>query len=124
MAQVLEPFEVVLDPCSGISTIHFEAGAYKNSIGLGSDVVLNHLTIALAVGALKQAAFKGSPARLLLAAWDAMHLWIWTSSVDALVLDLAFGQNCFLVNALNQLLPLIFSNVPASWYPAKDTSSC
>jgi hypothetical protein len=108
MAQV-EPFEVVLDPCAGIGTIPLEADAYRKScIGLGGDVVLNHPTIASAAGALEQAARKGPPASSLLAAWDAAHLPIRTSSVDAVVSDLPFGQKCLSANALNQLLPLIF----------------
>jgi hypothetical protein len=108
MAQV-EPFEVVLDPCAGIGTIPLEADAYRKScIGLGGDVVLNHPTIASAAGALEQAARKGPPASSLLAAWDAAHLPIRTSSVDAVVSDLPFGQKCLSANALSQLLPLIF----------------
>jgi hypothetical protein len=108
MAQV-EPFEVVLDPCAGIGTIPVEADAYRKScIGLGGDSVLNHPTIASAAGALEQAAHKGPLASSLLTAWDAAHVPIRTSSVDAVVLDLPFKQKYISENALNQLLPLIF----------------
>jgi hypothetical protein len=48
-------------------------------------VVLNHPTIASAAGALKQANRKDPPASSVVAAWDAAHLPIQTSSVDAVV---------------------------------------
>jgi hypothetical protein len=110
----VERHEVVLDPCAGIGTIPVTADQYYHprntpAIGLGGDIVLNHPTIASAAGVFEQkAATTKNPASSLLAAWDAAHLPVRSSSVDAIVSDLPFGQQCLSTSALNQLLPLIF----------------
>ena len=43
-----------------------------------------------------------------MAAWDAAQLPIRTATIDAIVSDLPFGQQCLSAKAVNQLVPLIF----------------
>lgn len=106
----IQPFETVLDPCAGIGTIPIEADVFFNrSIGLGGDVVLHHPIIASAASSMEQLARK-KPRLVssLVASWDAAHLPVRSSSIDACVSDLPFGKQCLSTSALRQLLPLLF----------------
>ena len=100
-------------------------------IGLGGDIVLNHPIMASAASALEEqqqpqcrlksrkatqsttggsnsGSSSGSSSSSLLAAWDAAQLPIRTATIDAIVSDLPFGQQCLSAKAVNQLVPLIF----------------
>jgi SAM-dependent methyltransferase len=115
--------DVVLDPCAGIGTIPLEADEYyfsssmfpppSRAIGLGGDLVLDHPQIASAANGLASAnsTHSSSKTACYMAAWDAAYLPIRTASVDVIVSDLPFGQQCLSAKALSDLLPLIVSEM-------------
>jgi SAM-dependent methyltransferase len=97
----LKPGDIVLDPFVGIGTIAMEADLYSSTvIGIGGDLVLNDPTFTRMA--------RGVGADGILSAWDASCMPIRAESVDAIVSDLPFGQNCLSVNTLHQLMPLVF----------------
>jgi len=128
----LQPYDVVLDPCAGIGTIPVEAEQYqacfetstagrigpsekkKQYLAIGGDLVLNNPKYTRIAGIMEHAngytvgSGNSNRSSSLLVAWDAAQLPMRTSCVDVAVSDLPFGQQCLSVNALNQLLPLIF----------------
>jgi tRNA G10 N-methylase Trm11 len=119
----IQPGDVVLDPCAGIGTIPLEADEYyfssssfpppSRAIGLGGDLVLDHPRIASAANGLASAnsTQPSSKTACYMAAWDAAYLPIRTASVDVIVSDLPFGQQCLSAKALSDLLPLIVSEM-------------
>jgi hypothetical protein len=120
--------DVILDPCAGIGTIPIEADQYfvpggvlpdlngkpvqrpssTSFVGLGGDLVLNNPSFMNAASALEWGGDNTNHNSSLLVAWDAAHLPIRSCSIDAIVSDLPFGQQCLSSNSLNRLLPLLF----------------
>jgi tRNA G10 N-methylase Trm11 len=117
----IQPGDVILDPCAGIGTIPLEADEYyfsssipppSRAIGLGGDLVLDHPQIVSAANGLASAnSTQSSKSACCMAAWDAAYLPIRTASVDVIVSDLPFGQQCLSAKALSDLLPLIVSEM-------------
>ncbi|KAG7347765.1 putative RNA methylase [Nitzschia inconspicua] len=109
----LEEYDIVLDPCAGVGTIPLEADQYfrwKKCVGLGGDLALNNPDLTRVARLLQS--------NNILAVWDASFLPIRTASVDVIVSDLPFGQQCLSQSALNQLLPLLFSECARALVPA------
>ncbi len=122
----LQKYDIVLDPCAGVGTIPVESEQYhkrsefthpqglnesKHFISIGGDLVLNNPKYTQVAGLLENFYGRkndGLKSSSLLVAWDATHLPMRTSSVDVVVSDLPFGQQCLSVAALQQLLPLVF----------------
>ena len=121
----LKKYDFVLDPCAGIGTIPVEVEQFhkqnqnnsRQFISIGGDLILNNPKYTEVAGMMqslsrRQNGVNGVVSTLksssLLVAWDAAHLPVRTSSVDVIVSDLPFGQQCLSMTALNQLLPLIF----------------
>ena len=122
----LQKYDIVLDPCAGVGTIPVEAEQYhkrsefthpqglnesKHFISIGGDLVLNNPKYTQVAGLIENFNRRkndGLKSSSLLVAWDATHLPMRTSSVDVVVSDLPFGQQCLSVAALQQLLPLVF----------------
>ena len=55
----------------------------------------------------------------LLVAWDATMLPVRASSIDCVISDLPFGQQCLSLSSLNQILPLIFSECARVLQPGR-----
>ena len=127
----LQKYDIVLDPCAGVGTIPVEAEQFymlfdashpqarkggKQFLSIGGDLILNNPKYTEVAGVLENFSLRktvienneGLKSSSLLVAWDAAHLPMRTSSVDVVVSDLPFGQQCLSVTALNQLLPLVF----------------
>ena len=128
----LQECDMVLDPCAGVGTIPVEAECFcrridgwrsrgqnhdKPYLSIGGDLILNNPKYTTVAGVMEtksrgKTVVDGTTEHLksssLLVAWDAAHLPVRTSSVDVVVSDLPFGQQCLSVTALNQLLPLVF----------------
>ena len=128
----LQKYDIVLDPCAGVGTIPVEVEQYhkhfdpscaqgqnesKQFLSIGGDLILNNQKYTEVAGVMenlrrRKTTIKSTTHDLksssLLVAWDATHLPMRTSSVDVVVSDLPFGQQCLSVTALNQLLPLVF----------------
>lgn len=108
----LQDYDVILDPCAGVGTIPLEVDQHfvsKKCVGLGGDLALNNPDLTKVATLLKTTS--------LMAVWDASFLPIRTSSVDVIVSDLPFGQQCLSQNELNQLLPLVFSECARVLHP-------
>lgn len=120
----LRPGDVLLDPCAGIGTIPMETLFHKEPVvALGGDLILTEEgvgSLATNYGKLAQATRQkqqsiGSPpsnaasSAVNLLAWDASTLPIRSATVDAIISDLPFGQQCLSANKLENLLPLIIS---------------
>lgn len=97
LAQI-QPGDVVLDPCAGIGTIPL----YTRGVGIGGDVSLTNPELAEIATTYQKAHTK--PGRLL--AWDATWLPIRSQSIDVVVSDLPFGQQCMSSGKLQTFLPL------------------
>ncbi len=128
----LQKYDVVLDPCAGIGTIPVEAEQYhkrfeftqgqsldkcKHFISIGGDLILNNSNYTEVSGMMEgfirrknndESCKDRLTSSSLLVAWDAAHLPMRTGSVDAVVSDLPFGQQCLSASAVSQLLPLVF----------------
>ena len=127
----LQKYDIVVDPCAGVGTIPVEAEWYHKILGsphphelgesnqvlsIGGDLILNNPKYTKVAGVMENYCRrntttdinKGLQCSSLMVAWDAAHLPMRTSSVDVVVSDLPFGQQCLSASALSQLLPLIF----------------
>jgi hypothetical protein len=128
----LQKYDIVLDPCAGIGTIPVEAEQYhkhfdssfpqgqnesKQFLSIGGDLILNNPKYTEVAGVMENFSRRKPTidntthdlkSSSLLVAWDATHLPMRTNSVDVVVSDLPFGQQCLSATALNQLLPLVF----------------
>lgn len=112
----LRPGDVLLDPCAGIGTIPLEVP--NGVIGLGGDLILSDDTIRpLAVDYSKRMKEHNASCKADLLAWDAALLPLRTSSVDVIVSDLPFGQQCLSSAKLDTLLPLILGELGRALRP-------
>lgn len=121
----LQVGDVLLDPCAGVGTIPLES---RGAMALGGDLQLSaedpiaglanqYRRYSLQLQQQQQQAPWGHSNTPLsrsqrnnyadLMAWDACCLPIRSSSVDAIVSDLPFGQQCLSTNQLHGLLPLL-----------------
>jgi hypothetical protein len=117
--------EVVLDPCAGIGTIPMEASFLPVSVvAIGGDLALadaevNEVAVeytrkGIRVCPCHRATEKSSVVQRLppnLIVWDAASLPLRSQSVDAVVSDLPFGQQCLSSTKLDGLIPLIISEM-------------
>mmetsp|Transcript_28455 Transcript_28455/g.43012 ORF Transcript_28455/g.43012 Transcript_28455/m.43012 type:complete len:511 (-) Transcript_28455:1089-2621(-) len=107
----IQPGDLVLDPCAGIGTIPFCVGG--NGVGLGGDICLEpestnvHPKVALEY--IKR--FGPQNRNTNICAWDAGSLPIRTASIDVIVSDLPFGQQCLSSQQLATVLPLWFNEL-------------
>jgi Putative RNA methylase family UPF0020 len=123
----LQEGDIVVDPCSGIGTIPIEAHIRSNTIfGIGGDLVMTDPTLSslsrnYSLKASKRrnsdefikkkdAGCPGGKAAELVA-WDAISLPIRSQTVDVVVSDLPFGQQCMSASRLDAFLPLILAEM-------------
>jgi hypothetical protein len=107
--------EIVLDPCVGIGTIPFCVESGGNGVGLGGDLCLADNDDEPAGEPQKEAALlysqklgRGTSASNL-CVWDAGALPIRDASIDVIVSDLPFGQQCLSSGRLHKFLPIWLS---------------
>ena len=107
----IQAADVVLDPCGGVGTIPLEADSYfgGKAVGIGGDLILTEPRLVEATNCMATIA---TSARLHKTnshamAWDALQLPIRSGSVDVIVSDLPFGQQCLSAHGLNMMLPLL-----------------
>lgn len=106
----LSPGDIVLDPCAGIGTIPLEVPT--GVIALGGDLILSDSACRpLAAEYSKRMKQHKISCIADLLAWDAARLPLRTSSVDAILSDLPFGQQCLSSAKLDMLLPLILGEL-------------
>lgn len=98
--------DMVLDPCVGIGTIPYCVESSSGGVGLGGDLCLaNDEPQTDAALVYSQKLGRGKSVSNL-CAWDAGALPIRDASIDVIVSDLPFGQQCLSSGRLHRLLPL------------------
>ena len=110
----LQVGDVVLDPCAGIGSIPLES---ERVLALGGDVALvpeqlasvasKYSRLVRALGRSRGESVAVAKNYSGLMAWDATYLPIRSSSVDAIVSDLPFGQHCLSAKQVMVLMPLL-----------------
>lgn len=113
----LEPGDVVLDPCSGVGTIPMETMFHKTQgvLSLGGDLVLTPDGLgpiaAMYFREAQTAKPHSSRSCVDQTAWDTTGLPLRDGCVDVVVSDLPFGKQCLSRSKLDQILPLMFSEM-------------
>jgi hypothetical protein len=109
--------EIVLDPCVGIGTIPFCVESSGGGIGLGGDLCLandnddepNSGEPQKGAALLYSEKLGRGTSVSNLCAWDAGALPIRDASIDVIVSDLPFGQQCLSSGRLHRVLPIWLS---------------
>lgn len=120
IAQV-KPGEVVYDPCCGLGTIPYEAALLGAVVAMGGDLILQarpqrediRATVLEYQREVSNFA-KSNKKRFQNAdvvAMDASSMQLRSRCVDVVVSDLPFGQHCLSSASLDQLLPLLMTEI-------------
>jgi hypothetical protein len=101
--------DLVLDPCAGIGTIPMQVP--HGAVGISGDLVLTDSGLAPLAINYVQAFAVDRKKNANLVAWDASWLPLHSNSVDVVVSDLPFGQQCMSAEKLNNFLPLLIGEL-------------
>jgi hypothetical protein len=125
----LQPGDVVLDPCAGVGTIPLETsltGGGPPVVSIGGDLALTpqglgpvttsyvQQTRSVIQRSHQEEDSPGRPPPGIVPdflSWDACNLPIRSGSVDAVVSDLPFGQQCSSSAHMDRILPLLIGEV-------------